>query len=137
MNKLFTIGRLTADPVVRDANGASVCNFRLASDTRRKDESGNYIPIFYSVDVWRGLGDTCAKYLHKGDRISVAGNLSMRTYTDTKGQNRVSLDLTADDVTFLMERGQQNAKPSQESKTSSATITQPAPSQDDEEDLPF
>lgn len=104
MNKLTTIGRLTGDPTIREVNGSSVCSFNLASDTRRKDEAGNFVPIFYRVDVWRTLGENCAKYLHKGDRAGVVGSLSMRTYTDTKGQTRYSLDVTADDVEFLTER---------------------------------
>lgn len=144
MNKIYIIGRLTADPTVRDANGTSVCSFSVASNTRRKDEDGNPVPIFYRVDVWRGLGDNCAKYLHKGDRVSVVGNLSMREYTDTKGQTRVSLDVTADDIEFLTERntapaGSSNAKPSQAvKKTSATTATRyQAPVDDDEEDLPF
>ena len=41
MNKIFLIGRLTADPGLRyTPNGAAVCEFRLAVDRRFKNPGG-------------------------------------------------------------------------------------------------
>lgn len=54
MNKLYTIGRLTADPVMNTVSGVNCANFTVASDTRSKDENGNAIPNFYRVTAWRG-----------------------------------------------------------------------------------
>lgn len=136
MNKIHIIGRLASDPTIRDANGTSVCNFRVAADSRRKDEAGNYIANFYNVDVWRVMGDNCAKYLHKGDRVAIVGDLFARTYTDTKGQTRFSLDVTASDVEFMQDRrsdsAPKNVKPSQ-AKPANNAIAQ----DDEEEGLPF
>lgn len=140
MNKITIIGRLTCDPQIRDVNGTPVCNFRIASDTRRKDANGDYITNFYNVDVWRGLGENCVKYLHKGDRASVVGDLSLRTYVDGKGEQRFSLDVMAGDVEFLMDKRSEAAptKAQTSQATNSASVQgQNLPSEDDDEDLPF
>lgn len=145
MNKLTTIGNLVSDPQIREFNGSTVCSFRMASTTRRKDESGGYVSNFYNVDVWRALGENCAKYLHKGDRVSVVGDLVMRGYTDTKGQQRYSLDVTATDVVFLMERNSDAKPTSSEPYRSKQTAkagyntkkTPPVVEEEDDEPLPF
>jgi len=100
MNKIFASGRLTADPETREAAGSPVTTFTLACDTRTKDGNGGTITNFYRCSVWRGLGDTCAKYLHKGDKLEIVGDLCLRSYVDTKGVQRSSLDVTVGDVSF-------------------------------------
>lgn len=146
MNKLTVIGRLASDPQIREISGSTVCNFRVAATTRRKDENGEYISNFYNVDVWRALGENCSKYLHKGDRVAIVGELVLRSYVDTKGQQRYSLDLSASDVEFLTEKREETAAPTYNKKTSQAKPTQrrSAPVQarydeeyEDDEPLPF
>ena len=108
-------------------NDVSCTTFNLASDTKAKDTSGNYIPIFYRVTVWRRLAENVAQYLHKGDQVTVQGDLTLRNYVDREGQNRVSVQITANHVEFP-------------SRKNSATPVAPAtaPEQPTEEDgLPF
>lgn len=81
-------------------NDASCTTFTLASDTKAKDANGNFIPIFYRVTAWRRLGENVAQYLHKGDQVTVQGDLSLRTYVDREGQNRTSVQITANHVEF-------------------------------------
>lgn len=139
LNKLTVIGRLASDPQLKDANGTALCNFRLASDSRRKDESGEFIPNFYNVDVWRAQGENCAKYLHKGDMVSVVGDLALRTYVDSKGQQRMSPDLTANEVIFLQTKRNETAAqtPSKTVKASTKPTATVPDEEDDDEDLPF
>ena len=145
MNKITIIGRLTADPQAREASGSIVCTFRLAAATRRKDENGEIISNFYNVDVWRATGESCAKYLHKGDRVCIVGDLTIRPYVDTKGQQRMSIDVTATEVEFLMDKREDSAPANKQ--TSKAKSARPAPSvkarasaydeDEEEDDLPF
>lgn len=137
MNKVFVIGRLTADPTVRDNNGSNVTNFSVAADTRVKDTNGEFITNFYRVSVWRQLGENCAKYLHKGDRVSVTGDQVLRFWTDKNGQTRASLEIPyADSVEFLTEKREN------QENTSAPSATPPAPKapvavDEDEDSLPF
>lgn len=139
MNKSFVIGRLTADPTVRDSNGVNICNFSVAADTRSKDANGDYITNFYRVSAWRQMGDNCAKYLHKGDRVAVIGELVLRSYVDKNGQNRSSLDIpSADSVEFLTEKrdAQPAAAPAPAAQAPAVPpVTLPLAGADD--DLPF
>lgn len=91
---------MATDPVISTVNDASCTTFTLASDTKAKDANGNYVPIFYRVTVWRRLAETVAQYLHKGDQVTVQGDLSLRTYVDREGQNRTSVQITANHVEF-------------------------------------
>ena len=74
MQKLFIIGRLTADPEQRvTPSGISVCSFTVAVD-RRFPVNGEMVTDFYRVNAWRQLGDNCAKYLSKGKKVAVVGS---------------------------------------------------------------
>ena len=101
MNKIFATGRLTADPVVKTINNATCVEFTLASDTRAQKQDGSKIANFYRCSVWRQLGELCAQYLHKGDKTGIVGDLTLRPYTDTKGNERLSVDVLVTDVDFL------------------------------------
>lgn len=112
MNLLIACGNLTTDVSIRDVNGASCANFGLAVNTTQKGEDGKYLPMFYSVDVWRKRGETCAQYLKKGGRVVVAGELSQRPYVDKEGKDRVQNKITATRVDF-----QGGGKPLESSET--------------------
>lgn len=106
MQKLFIIGRLTADPEQRvTPSGISVCSFTVAVD-RRFPVNGEMVTDFYRVSAWRQIGDNCAKYLSKGKKVAVMGELQARTYEDKTGKTRVSLDVSADEVEFLSPKGE-------------------------------
>ena len=131
------IGRLTADPVQKDVNGAVVSTFTVAEDTRRKDKDGNKITNFWRVSAWRMLGENAAKYLHKGDRVNVIGNeVFINTYTDTKGQWRFSLETTAADLIFLSTKAESQQNAQAQAQTPAAPAAAPMPV-DSGDDLPF
>ena len=102
MNKLTLIGNLTADPVLRATqNGTSVCSFTLAVNRRYPGPDGQKITDFFRVVAWRGLADSCSKYLARGKKAAVVGELQARTYEANDGTTRLSLDVSADEVEFL------------------------------------
>ena len=102
MNKIVLIGNLTADPVLRATqNGTSVCSFTLAVNRRFAGPDGQKQTDFFRVMAWRGLADTCAKYLARGRKAAVIGELQARTYEANDGTTRLSLDVSADEVEFL------------------------------------
>ena len=112
MNKMIIIGNLTRDPeLAYTPNGHAVCNFTVAVNDRRGANNGEQAAQFFRVNVWRQLGEACAKYLAKGRKAFVSGPLTARTYTANDGTTRVSLEITADDVEFLS--GRNDAEPQQ------------------------
>ena len=103
MNKLTIIGNLTKDPELRTtATGLSVCSFTVAVN-RKKTAPGQPEADYFNVTAWRERGETCAKYLSKGKKVSIVGPVSVRTWEST-GKHGASLEVTADDVEFLTPR---------------------------------
>ncbi|MEN6594702.1 MAG: single-stranded DNA-binding protein [Clostridiaceae bacterium] len=103
MNKITLIGNLTHDPETRSTpNGVTVCSFTIAVNRKfGAAVSGEKITDFFRVNAWRQLGEVCSRYLSKGKKIAVVGELQARTYEAKDGTTRMSLDVQADEVEFL------------------------------------
>ena len=102
MQTITIIGNLTSAPETRSTtSGVTVCSFTVAVDRKFKDQSGNKTTDFFRVNVWRQLGEMCGRYLDKGRKVYVRGELQARTYEAKDGTTRMSLDVQADEVEFL------------------------------------
>lgn len=98
MNTIIVNGNLTADPEMRTTpNGVSVCTFTVAVNRQFDKEQTD----FFRINAWRTLGEMCAKYLAKGRKCCVIGELQARTYQTKDGKTLMSLDVQADKVEFL------------------------------------
>ena len=76
MNKITLIGNLTHDPEVRSTpSGVTICTFTIAVNRRFANQSGERQTDFFRINAWRQLGDTCARYLQKGRKVAVVGEL--------------------------------------------------------------
>lgn len=102
MNKVILTGNLTRDPELHEtAAGKSVLKFDIAVNRGFKDADGNYITDFFNVSVWGDKGVNCGRYLFKGSKVGVVGQLQNRTYKDKEGNNRIVTEVVAEDVEFL------------------------------------
>lgn len=107
MNKITLIGNLTHDPEVRSTpNGVTVCTFTIAVNRRFAQQGGEKTTDYFRINAWRQLGENCARYLAKGRKVAVIGELQARTYEGKDGATRMSLDVSADEVEFLTPRSQ-------------------------------
>jgi single-strand DNA-binding protein len=96
-------GNLTEDPSLRfTPTGRAVANLRLAYTPRVKDDdTGRWSDgetEFYSVTVWGTQGEHCAEHLQRGDRVVAVGRWSKRFWEDREGEQRESVELTAQDI---------------------------------------
>ena len=104
INRVVITGNLTRDPELRTTpSGTSVCSIRIASNTRRKDASGEWgeKANYFDVTVWGAQGENCHRYLAKGRPIALDGRLEWREWQDKEGNNRQSVEIVADNVQFL------------------------------------
>ena len=107
MNKITLIGNLTHDPEVRSTpNGVTVCTFTIAVNRRFAQQGGEKATDYFRINAWRQLGENCARYLAKGRKVAVVGELQARTYEGKDGATRMSLDVSAAEVEFLTPRSQ-------------------------------
>ena len=105
MNKITLIGNLTHDPETRTTpNGVTVCTFTIAVNRKFASQGGERQTDFFRINAWRQLGDTCSRYLAKGRKVAVVGELQARMYEAKDGTSRMSLDVSADEVEFLSPR---------------------------------
>ena len=108
INRVVLVGNLTRDPELRHTpSGTPVCSLRLAVNTRRKDESGQWTdkPNYFDVSVWGAQGESCAQYLAKGRPVAIDGRLEWREWEATDGSGkRQAVEIVADNVQFLGSR---------------------------------
>lgn len=105
MNKTFLIGNLTRDPELRESpNGHPVCTFTIAVNKRTQKEHPE--SDFFRVTAWRQTAETCGKYLSKGKKVCVIGEVRASAYMANDGTPRASLEVTAETVEFLTPKDQ-------------------------------
>jgi single-strand DNA-binding protein len=104
INRVVLVGNLTRDPELRHTpSGTAVCSLRLAVNTRRKDESGQWTdkPNYFDITVWGQQGENCAQYLAKGRPVAVDGRLEWREWEAQDGAKRQAVEVVAESVQFL------------------------------------
>lgn len=97
MNKTILSGNLTKAPELRETpNGKSVATFSLAVKRDYGDETD-----FFNIVVWGKNGENCAKYLDKGSKVLVVGQLQNRSYEAKDGSKRTVTEIQANEIEFL------------------------------------
>ena len=106
LNRITVIGRLTKDPELRStSNGVAVATFTIAVDRQYKSQNGEKETDFIPIVVWRGLAETCSKYLSKGNMVAIDGRLQIRNYENDKGERRTIAEIVAENAQFLTPKG--------------------------------
>ena len=102
MNKVILIGNLVRDPDFKVVgNDMSVCKFTIAVNRKFKKSEGENEADFFNIVTFRGLADTCDKWLEKGRKVGVSGSLQIRNYENNDGEKRIAVEVVADEVQFL------------------------------------
>lgn len=84
MNKVILMGRLTADPELRQTqSGIASCRFTIAVNRRFADKNtGERQADFISCTAWRQTAEFITRYFKKGSMICVEGSLRTGSYSD-------------------------------------------------------
>ena len=102
MNHVSMIGRLTKTPDIKQTtSGKNVCSFTVAVNRRFKDAQGNALTDFFTVVAWGKLAELCGRYLDKGRKCCVMGELQNRSYETRDGTKRTITEIVAEQVEFL------------------------------------
>lgn len=97
INKVILVGNLGGDPEVRHSqDGNKIVTFNVATSDSWKDKSGerkdrtewHRVVIFSS-----GLADVAEKYLKKGSKVYVEGQLRTRKWQDASGADKYSTEV--------------------------------------------
>ena len=131
MNKCILIGNLTKDPELSTtSNGIAVCRFSIAVGRKFANAGGERETDFFNIIVWRSVGENCHKFLKKGSKVGVVGNIQSRSYDATDGTKRYVTEIVAEEVEFLSTKSAD-----EQPKSSSDEVSKLQPIDDD--GLPF
>ncbi|HET7409859.1 MAG TPA: single-stranded DNA-binding protein [Paracoccaceae bacterium] len=98
VNKVILIGNLGADPEVRSfPNGGRVCSLRLATSESWKDKNSGERrekTEWHRVEIYsEPLIGVAERFLRKGSKIYVEGQLETRKWQDQSGQDRYTTEV--------------------------------------------
>ena len=127
MNCVVLIGRLAKDVELRrTASGKAVASFTLAVNKDYRNEQGGYDADFIECVAFEQKAETISKYVHKGDRFAVLGQLATRSYETKEGKKVKVTEVKVTGFDFL-----ENKKQTEDTSGGFEPI------QDYDEDLPF
>ena len=103
--QMLIIGNVGRDPEFKYmGDGTACCNFSVAvskSWTDSKSGDKKEKTLWFAVTVWRDRAETVSKYVKKGSRVMVLGQVDIDVYITKSGAPAAALRLTADQVQFL------------------------------------
>ncbi len=101
LNKAIIMGRLTRDPELRHTqSNTPVCSFRLAVDRDRKAANGEKQTDFLDCVAWNRQAEFVSQWFQKGMLAIVVGRIQSRTWTDQQNNNRYTVEIQCDEVSF-------------------------------------
>ena len=128
--KAIGIGRLTKDIELKHSqSGTAFLSNSIACDRKFKRE-GEPTADFHNIKVFGKTAEAMEKYLHKGSKIYVEGNLQNEEYTDKNGVKRQITSIYVTEWEFADSKGE--SKTETKADVTELNITEQLPF-----DLPF
>ncbi len=152
INKVILVGNLGADPrVANTQSGTKIVNFNLATSDRWRDKATGEMKEkteWHRVVIFNPqLAETAERYLHKGSKVYLEGQLQTRRYQDSTGQEKFTTEVVlqnyAGTLVMLDAKGDGSSSVSGEDPFAStasgwdAGAAAPAPAADLDDDIPF
>jgi single-strand DNA-binding protein len=110
LNKAILIGNLGADPDIRTTGGGTkVAEFSVATSRQWTDRGGQQQEKteWHKIIAWGftaekdGLAGVAERFLKKGDRVYVEGQIEYRSYEDKEGVTRYVTEIRAAELIML------------------------------------
>ena len=103
MNKVVLVGRLVKDPELRFTQSEkAVAVFTVACD--RKFQRGE--ADFINCVAWNKTAEFINQYFKKGDRVSLCGHISVRSWDDDSGNRRYVTEVAVEEVEFARSKSE-------------------------------
>lgn len=101
INNVVLMGRLTAEPELKTTpNGTSVTSFSVAVERNYAPKGQERETDFINVVAWRQTAEFICRYFGKGQMIAIEGSIQTRKYQDRNGNNRVTVEVVANQASF-------------------------------------
>ena len=104
INRAMILGRLGQDPEIRaTASGTQVANLNIATNSRSKDQSGNWVDQteWHRVTLFGKAAEVAGQYLRKGSQVYVEGRIQTRKWQDQNGQDRYTTEIVGSEMQMI------------------------------------
>jgi single-strand DNA-binding protein len=108
MNRVILMGRLTADPELRQTpQGTSVARFTIAVN-RRFQKEGSQQADFITCVAWRQTAEFICRFFQKGSMIAVEGQIQSRSWDGQDGKRQYATEVVVDNAYFTGSKSESN-----------------------------
>ena len=147
VNKVILLGNIGKDPEIKATqNGSKLASFSIATSKRWKDKQTQEYKDkteWHKVVIFgEGLVDIVEKYVKKGSKIYIEGEISTRKWSDQQGNDRYTTEVILQGynstLTLLDNRG--NTNQSIENKSEDISVEDNSDKSSDsniDDDIPF
>lgn len=130
LNKVLLIGNVGREPEIHYVkDGVCTASLSLATSTPGYTLlSGTQVPErteWHRVLLWRRMAEITEKYVHKGDKLYIEGELRTRNYTDKKGVTRYVTEIWAEKLELLTPKSFQQTATTMPSDATDTDTSQP------------
>ena len=104
LNKALLIGNLGSDPEIRTtSDGTKVAGLSVATNRNWTDSDGQAQERteWHRVVAWTHLAEIAERFLSKGDRVYIEGEIQYRSYEDRDGATRYITEIRARELVML------------------------------------
>lgn len=129
INAVTLLGNLGKAPEVKyTPAGTPVARLSLATNSRFKDKAGNWQDRteWHNLILWSRLAEIAGKYLHKGSKIAVQGEIRTRSW-EAEGSRHYMTEIICSELVML------DGKPHDEKPEPAGAPSGPIT----DEDIPF
>ena len=97
-NKVILMGRLTADPELKEGKASKYVDFSIAVNRTYKENKEVH---YFNCRSYGPIADTIAKHFKKGRPIHIEGRLDNSRWQDENGNNRSTIRVIAEEFEFI------------------------------------
>jgi single-strand DNA-binding protein len=120
MNSITVAGIVGNSELKQLNSGDAILNFSIA-DSEGRDKP----TIWWNCSLFGKRAESLAPYVQKGSKVTAAGKVSQRQYTDKNGIEKTSMEIRVNEIALQGGKEQAESKPA------------PKPVPEDDTDLPF
>lgn len=134
INRATIVGALGQDPDIRyTQSGTAVTTFSVATNTRKKDQSGDYkdVPQWHNCVAFGKLGEIASNYLRKGSKIYCEGEIEYQQW-EHQGETKKATKIVLRELSMLSSKNE-SGDTHKSTETSSNELHDPI----DDDSIPF
>lgn len=117
-NSVQLVGRIVRDIEMRKVGDTSLASFSVAVD-RPKGKDGQSQSDFINCQAWGPTAEFIEKYLGKGRKIALQGELRVDTYNDKNGDRKTAFNVRVDSIEFADSKSTEKSESKSASRSSS------------------